>query len=320
MVEVALARVGAGSERTGLRGTRSVRRGYRGPELRRAGPQRIPPILAATTAQVPCFPMTLMGSRLSAVDRSPTQRRFFLADPEAVRPRLRPEEERHAASVVRLGAGDRILGLDGLGGLHPLVVSRSSNGRLEFERDGEIVREAPPGSAGASLGWIEVAAPLPKGARAEAMLDRLSQLGLAALRPLDCARNQGFARESAESRLSRLERTCMEACKQSRRSWLPCIHPTVRPLELRELLKESHCVLLSPGAEQTLIQWSARLDERRLSVIAGPEGGFDESELADLDFATPVMLSPHVLRIETAVEAAVSTLVQMSYARGLRTR
>ncbi|HTF87848.1 MAG TPA: RsmE family RNA methyltransferase [Planctomycetota bacterium] len=252
------------------------------------------------------------------MDPAQDRRRFFLADPLAESPSLRPEEERHAAKVIRLEPGDRILGLDGQGGLHPLVLRKSVRGKLEFERDGEPLREPPPGSAGSPIGWIEVAVPLPKGARAEAMLERLTQLGIAALRPLDCARNQGFERESAESRGPRLERACLEACKQSRRSWMPKIHPTARPEDLRGLLAGRRCALLSPGAERTLLHWSEAQDAGPTVVIAGPEGGFTDQELASLDFATPLVLAPHILRIETAVEAAVSTLVQVSYARGLR--
>ncbi|HUR27802.1 MAG TPA: RsmE family RNA methyltransferase [Planctomycetota bacterium] len=250
------------------------------------------------------------------MESAETLRRFFLEDAGSREPRLLAEEERHAVTVLRVKAGERILGLDGQGGIHPLVVRGSRGGRLLLERDGETVREPTPGAHGAATERIEVAAPLPKGERAEAMLDRLTQLGFQAFRPLACARNQGFARESAESRRPRLERALLEACKQSRRSWLPELHPTARPAELRALLQGRAAVLLSPRASRTLLRWSATLTAGPIVVIAGPEGGFDEEELESLDFATPVVLAPHVLRIETAVEAAVSTLVQAGYERG----
>lgn len=252
------------------------------------------------------------------MEPAPSLRRFFLDDPQADEPRLRPEEQRHACGVLRLREGDRIIGLDGLGGIHPLVVRRVARGQLDLARDGEVLREPEPGSAGAPLPRIEVAAALPKGSRAEEMLDCLTQLGIAAFRPLSCARNQGFARESAESRAESLLRACREACKQSRRSWLPEIHSTVRPAELRALLSHSRSVLLDPGAAQTLHQWGAAAAGTAIVVIAGPEGGFDEQELRGLDFAARVALGPHVLRIETAVEAAVAALAQRLYDPGDR--
>jgi 16S rRNA (uracil1498-N3)-methyltransferase len=175
-----------------------------------------------------------------------------------------------------------------------------------------------PGRPGAPLPWLEVAAPLPKGARAEAMLDRLTQLGLCAFRPLLCARNQGFPREAAEQRMASLERACREACKQSGRTWLPRIHASARPAELREALGGSRAVLLAPGAPRTVCAWAAPVEAGPLAVIAGPEGGFDDAELALLGFAEAAALGPHVLRIETAVEAAVATLAQAFYARSVR--
>ncbi len=252
------------------------------------------------------------------MEPTPSLRRFFLDDPEADEPNLRPEEQRHASGVLRLREGDRILGLDGCGGLHPLMVRRVTRGELELTRDGEVMREPEPGTPGAPLPRIEVAAPLPKGSRAEEMLDCLTQLGIAAFRPLNCARNQGFARESAENRAESLLRACREACKQSRRSWLPEIHPTARPADLRALLSQSRSVLLDPGAGQTLQQWGAAKADAAIVVIAGPEGGFDEQELRSLDFAACVALGPHVLRIETAVEAAVAALAQRFYDPGER--
>ncbi len=264
------------------------------------------------------FPEAGGAGRLSAVEPTPSPRRFFLDDPEADEPNLRPEEQRHASGVLRLREGDRILGLDGCGGLHPLMVRRVTRGELELTRDGEVMREPEPGTPGAPLPRIEVAAPLPKGSRAEEMLDCLTQLGIAAFRPLCCARNQGFARESAENRAESLLRACREACKQSRRSWLPKIHPTARPAELRSLLSQARSVLLDPGAAQTLLQWRAETAGTAIVVIAGPEGGFDEQELQSLDFAAPVALGPHVLRIETAVEAAVAALAQRLYDPGYR--
>jgi 16S rRNA (uracil1498-N3)-methyltransferase len=110
----------------------------------------------------------------------------------------------------------------------------------------------------------------------------------------------------------------MEACKQSRRAWLPQILPSARPAELRELLSGRAAALLSPAASRTLLRWSESSPEGPWAVIAGPEGGFDADEAAALDFAQAVALGPHVLRIETAVEAAAAALAQVGYVRAGR--
>lgn len=256
--------------------------------------------------------------------------RFFLQDPQAPCPELLAEERRHALSVLRLQRGDRLIGLDGVGGLHPLVVRGIARRELSLEREAPPSREPEPGSRGSPLPWLEVAGALPKGERAESMLDRLTQLGLCAFRPLACARNQGFPRESAEARLEGLLRACREACKQSGRAWLPRIHPTARPQDLRALLAGSSAALLAPDARRTLQQWCATLGATGappgelvpppvgpVVVIAGPEGGFDDAERAALEFATPAVLGPQILRIETAVEAALAILAGEFYGRSL---
>ena len=80
--------------------------------------------------------------------------------------------------------GDALIGLDGVGGAWPLVVSRAEPRAFEVELDGQPEREPAPGEEGAPLPWIEVCVPFPRGERAEAMVDRLVQLGTAAIRPL----------------------------------------------------------------------------------------------------------------------------------------
>src|SRR5436190_12849515 len=148
------------------------------------------------------------------------ERRFFLdpsASPDA--PRLCPSEEEHARRVLRLRAGDSLVGLDGRGRAWPLVVTAAERGRFEVEISGAPRLEPAPGEPGAPLPWIEIAAPWPRGARAEEMLDRLVQLGLASFAPLIPERAAPEARAQSPARSERLARVAAEACKQSGRLW-----------------------------------------------------------------------------------------------------
>lgn len=253
--------------------------------------------------------------------REQGQRRFFLEDSSTQPLRLAEEERRHAVSVLRLARGERVLGLDGAGRCVPLRVARAGRAGLEVEVDGEPWTEPRSGEVDAALDWIEVACPLPKGERAESMLDALTQLGLAAFQPLNAARNQGFARESAEHRSPRLLRAMREALKQSRGAWLPSLRPTLSVVEFATALTADHGArawILDPSASVTLwdrLAASPGSPGAREIVIAGPEGGFSDEEQAVLARAIPVALGPNVLRIETAVVAAVAAVAQASYAR-----
>lgn len=244
-------------------------------------------------------------------------RAFFLTrSPAEGAPELEPEDAAHARRVLRLTVGDSVIGLDGEGGRWPLRVTRSSGGSFEVAAAGDVRREPAPGTPGSPLPRIEVATCLPREKRAEAMLDRLVQLGAAAVCPLWCTRSQGALRELTESRLRRLQRVAREACKQCERAWLPSFGPTLPPTELLEARPGSPAALLDPDAKLSLLDWARDLPAGAgrggppVVLLVGPEGGFTGLERQDLVRlgATPVRLGPHVLRIETAAEAGLAGL------------
>ncbi len=247
-------------------------------------------------------------------------RRFRLRTPPAAltRPELAPDEVEHALRVLRLAAGDRIEGLDGQGGAWELEIARADKRVLELRAVRELAREPRPGEPGAGVPWIEVAASLPKGSRSEELVGRLVQLGVARLVPLITARSAEQARAFGEGRRARLERIADEALKQSGRLWSLAI---AEPCELDEVLADERAerLVLSPRAGERLFDWTAEAwrrganwtAERPLCLLAGPEGGFTEEERGRVTAraARELWLGPHILRIETACEAAAATLV-----------
>ena len=250
---------------------------------------------------------------------SASERRFFLArTPEEGDPVLDPVEAGHALEVLRLKTGDRLIGLDGRGAAWTLRVSASSRGRIEVAAEGPARREPRPGEPGASLPWIEVALAWPKGSRAEELVDRLTQLGAAAIAPIVAARSAPGSRGISRNRLARLQRIAREACKQCGRTWLPVLHP---PRTLPDLAG-GETILLQPGAPSGLSAWARGRDPGErwpwtaaspLRIVVGPEGGFAPEEEAGLlaRGARAARLGPHALRIETAAEAGLAILAGM---------
>jgi len=248
---------------------------------------------------------------------SDASRTFFLAHTED-EPELFPEDAAHARRVLRLREGALLTGLDGRGGRLPLRVTSTSEGSFQVAPAGPATREPAPGEPGARLPWIELAVAIPKEKRAETMLDRLIQLGLAALTPLAAERSQAHQRELSAGRRRRFERIAREACKQCGRSWLPEIHPARTPKELLEARAGASLALLAPRAGRPLHAWARELGpeagtrEHPIVLVVGPEGGLtsDEERALHEAGAQPLCIAPHVLRIETAAEAALAGLVQ----------
>ncbi|MCP3916710.1 MAG: 16S rRNA (uracil(1498)-N(3))-methyltransferase [bacterium] len=240
------------------------------------------------------------------------ERRFLISHSNTGVPEsLAPEELHHARNVVRLRPGDAIVGLDGRGGRYPLRVLAVDRHAIAVEPTGEAEHEPAPGEAGAPLPRIIACAPLPKGPRAEAMIDRLTQLGVAAIVPLVTERAAEGARELSRNRRERLERTAREACKQSIRTWFPVL---AEPAPLAQVLAEvsGGACLLEPRAAAPFRGWCETATPAAWTLAVGPEGGWTEEErkLARDAGAQEARLAPHVLRVETAIEAAVAALVQ----------
>ncbi len=247
-------------------------------------------------------------------------RRFLLASPpEGARGAvaLAAGEADHARRVLRLVAGDRLIGLDGAGAAWPLRVVRADPRAFDVAIDGEPEREPAPGEAGAPLAWIEIVTALPRGERAEQMVDRLVQLGAAAVVPVTAERAPPNAAHDSPRRAERLVRVAREACKQAGRLWWPRIDA---PRDLAEQLARAGAerVVLDPEAGAALPQVLGALAagrapatwtrERPLELWVGPEGGFAPAEQEALARAGArgARLGPHILRIETAAEAALA--------------
>ena len=109
--------------------------------------------------------------------------RWFFLDPAAPEgaPRLLPDDERHALKVLRLEPGACIVALDGAGSTWDLELADVRRGEALWRLRGELASEPEPGAPGSALPWLEVAVAPPKGARADELVERLVQLGVAAV-------------------------------------------------------------------------------------------------------------------------------------------
>lgn len=230
--------------------------------------------------------------------------RFFLDTPPAGgRAVLTGDEARHLARVMRATVGDRVELFDGRGHAWPAEVRELARGQVELELlgddsgDGVEAGQAPT----ATQSTLTIAAALPKGDRQKWMVEKLTELGAARLMPLSTARSVAEATPSA---LARLQRQVIEACKQCRRNQLLEI---TEPLSLQEACRSRDAdtlgLLTDPEGQPTATLFAS--PPKTILALVGPEGGFtdDERQLALDSGFTPVRLSPHILRVETAAVA-----------------
>ena len=192
--------------------------------------------------------------------------------------------------VCRARAGDRVTATDGRGRVATLELSDGEAGlaavvesieRRERRREATILCGAPEGERG---DWL---------------IEKLAELGIARLQPVDTAR----ARWERSARADRWQRLAVAALRQSRGAFLlEILEPAPLAAALAALGRGGTRWLADPAGPRGLTPAAAG----PISVAAiGPAPGFDDDEwtrLRDEGFE-PISLSESRLRTETAALA-----------------
>ncbi len=226
--------------------------------------------------------------------------RYFVESPVASdRAVLTGAEAHHLLHVMRVKAGAHVALFDGSGWQFDAVVQRIGRSEVELAIAGrqEIDREA---SIAVSLGVA-----LPKGDRQRWLVEKVVELGVARLVPLETER--GVA-QPVENALERLQRAVIEASKQCGRNRLMEI---AEPKAWRAFLDEGRnadCRLVAHPGQVPL----GRPSPSDIAFLAvGPEGGFtaEEVALAIAQGWQAVDLGPRILRVETAAVALAARVI-----------
>ena len=203
-------------------------------------------------------------------------------------------EAHHLSAVCRLRPGDAVHLFNGDGREYSAEVSEvgKRNVMLEVRAVAAPVREWPfP---------LEIAAPLPKGDRAQFLIEKLTELGVTAFTPLQTARS---VVHPGETKRNKLERYVIEASKQCGRNVLMTIGllTTWKNFVQREGLPERRLVA-HPGEPAIL---TGREASAGAAAAVGPEGGFTDEEVDQARAAgwATTSLGPRILRVETAAMA-----------------
>jgi 16S rRNA (uracil1498-N3)-methyltransferase len=158
---------------------------------------------------------------------------------------------------------------------------------------------------------IAVACALPKKSKIEDIIDKLTQLGVDKIIPLETERViVKLDDKKKEMRLARWQKIAQNASLQSHRNSLPIIEPLK---EIKELLSNSDYfdLKLIPtllGKRKSLKEILSNFKYKNILILIGPEGDFTAQELilAKQAGCIPVSLGELVLRVDTAAIAVLS--------------
>lgn len=228
--------------------------------------------------------------------------RFYT--PDALGPgdyALTGPEAHHLATVRRFAPGDEIVLFNGDGHDYPAHILSVGKRTVELSVLAPVAadRELPIP--------LVVGSALPKGDRADFLIEKLTELGVTRFVPLLTARAVVQPKAAV---VEKFTRAVIEASKQCGRNRLMHIDPPQKWPDFlaRPDLPPSRLILhTGPGL-------NALKAEAGCAVAIGPEGGFAPDEVAVALAAgwLAASLGPRVLRVETAAVAAAARLAKGS--------
>ncbi len=217
---------------------------------------------------------------------------------------LEGDAHHYLARVQRLRAGDSFVAFD------PEVALECEATVLEVRRGALRCRFAAPRAAEKSMLDAVLLQCAGKGDKVDEVVRAATALGASGITVCESARVVVRASERALSRHERWRQVALSAAAQSGRGDLPEI---LGPLSLDDALASwrdsgALCICLHPRATTRYADVLARAAGRRLALLIGPEGGFEDAELAQAENAgfELARFGAFELRTELAGVAALS--------------
>ena len=215
------------------------------------------------------------------------------------------EEAQHISRVLRMKKGDEVTLCDGEGMFYEAVLSDFSDKTVTAEITSSRKAETEPDVQ------VTVFQGVPKNPKLETIIQKLTEIGAVRLVPVDTKR--AVARLDKENKVDRLRKIAREAAKQSKRGIVPEV---LSPMSFKEAVKmaaEADLALIPYEEEREMSLKKALMGKtpKTVSVMIGPEGGFDSEEikLAKENGITSVTLGKRILRTETAPLAVCSAIL-----------
>ena len=212
----------------------------------------------------------------------------------------------HIKNVLRMRVGDELL-VSCLGKSH-LCTIESLDGEtaaVKIEKEDYRTTELPV--------EIILFQGLPKADKLELIIQKTVELGVSKIFPVEM--NRCVVKLDAKKKnvkLSRWQAIAESAAKQSKRNTIPEIGEVLNYSSMLKEAEKLDLFLIPYENKDGMLATKAALNEiksgMKIGILIGPEGGFEESEIAVAENAggKTVSLGARILRTETAAITAVA--------------
>ena len=232
-------------------------------------------------------------------------RRMVVESIHSGRVRLPDDQAHHARDVLRLREGDEVELITRLGDSGTAVLVAVTPAAVIAEVC-QVFYRSPYALD------LTIASAVPKGARADWMVEKLAELGVVRFIPLITQRS--VVHPEGKGKLQRWRRLADEAAKQSRGAVMDISELTGLADVLKPPYRCARMAPLSTGAGAAPIASVINFRAASLLLLIGPEGGWSEEEMALFRnlLLTPITLGATILRVETAAVAAAAVVAALS--------
>jgi len=214
-------------------------------------------------------------------------------------------EAHYLLRVLRMQPGDRFRAVLPGGGERVATVKTVTGERVAATLGEELAPGADPSAE------VHLYVGMAKTGKLELVIQKCTELGVASVRPVLCRRSVSRPdSERAARKVGRWEKIAEEAARQCGRTSAPHVGA---PLGFVEAVEEMVALngtglILAPTGERGLREAALRPP---VSLLTGPEGGFDPEELSHAADAglTSLSLGERILRAETAAIAATALVM-----------
>ena len=212
-----------------------------------------------------------------------------------------PQQAHYLLNVLRLKPGSQLLVFNGMDGEWLAETAEVSRKEIRLS----LMMQVRPQPAPSDL--LYCFAPLKQG-RLDYMVQKAVEMGAGRLQPVITQHTQ-----MSTVGVDRIRANAIEAAEQCGILAIPEI---AEPVKLDRLIWEwehgRRLIFCDEGADSNNPGPAlAAIEERRLGLLIGPEGGFSDEErrmLRALPYVTPIPLGPRILRADTAAVAALAVI------------
>lgn len=234
--------------------------------------------------------------------------RFFVPPFAGETATVTGQDAHHIARVLRMRVGDELTLCDGAGTDYVCRITSLDDREVVADVLYRRPSESEPTVA------VTLYQGLPKSEKMDLIVQKCVEIGITRIVPVAMARSiVKLSAADGEKKRDRWQKIAASAAEQSGRGIVPEVTAPISFKQLLAAVGTENTVTFYEGGGEPLSALVST-DTKQLSIVIGPEGGFDADEIERLREAGAriATLGPRILRCETAPLVALAVVMQLT--------